>query len=107
MVKGWLTTFNQEPITMQIDSGLSGYGYSPRPQIVDRKAEENAPRETETRKRSASAITGSSTFLSSSLANALWMVGDGRRETADSERAPIVATPAPSVAHVEDVYSEF
>jgi hypothetical protein len=107
MVKGWLTTFNHEPITMQIDSGLSGYGYSPRPQIIDRKAEETAPRETETRQRSASAMTGSSTLLSSSLANALWMVGDGGRETADSDRVPILAAPAPSVAHVEDVYSEF
>ncbi len=85
---------------MQIESRLSGYGYSAKPYMADRKVEENAVRETDTRRFNEGAITGSSTLLSSSLANALWMVEGGRGDG--------VADGAPtSIAHAEDVYSEF
>ncbi|WP_377295743.1 hypothetical protein [Rhizobium sp. SGZ-381] len=92
---------------MQIDSGLSGYGYSGRTYGVDRRTEEPAQSQPETRKRSASALTGSSTLLSSSLSNALWMVENARAGTDAADASSIHQAPAPSVAQVEDVYSEF
>jgi hypothetical protein len=92
---------------MQIDSGLSGYGYSGRTYGIDRRTEEPAQSQPETRKRSASALTGSSTLLSSSLSNALWMVENARAGTEQHDAARILQAPAPSVEQVEDVYSEF
>jgi hypothetical protein len=92
---------------MQIDSGLSGYGYSGRTYGIDRRTEEPAQSQPETRKRSASALTGSSTLLSSSLSNALWMVENARAGTEPHDSSRILQAPAPSVEQVEDVYSEF
>jgi hypothetical protein len=93
---------------MQIDSALSGYGYSARPHITERKADEVVQRETETRKRSSWAMTGSSTLLSSSLANALWTV-EGNRDTAPNsdQAAPLVQSAPATREQVEDIYSEF
>ncbi|WP_037084044.1 hypothetical protein [Neorhizobium vignae] len=59
---------------MKIDSGLNGYYYPNRAQEMDRKVEEAPQRETVAAQRSANALTGSSTLLSSSLANALWVM---------------------------------
>jgi hypothetical protein len=93
---------------MQIDSALSGYGYSPRPHIIERKPDDVAQRETETRKRAAWAMTGSSTLLSSSLANALWTV-EGNRDTAPAtdETSPLLQSAPATREQVEDIYSEF
>ncbi|MDO1581474.1 hypothetical protein [Rhizobium oryzicola] len=91
---------------MQIQSGLNGYGYAPRTYSIDRKTEEPVQREPETRKRFDSAITGSSTLLSSSLASALWAV-ESSSDAATQPATP--SSPASSVVveHVETVYSEF
>jgi hypothetical protein len=85
---------------MQIESRLSGYGYPAKPYILDRKVEENAPAATEIRRFSDGAITGSSTLLSSSLANALWAVEGDRHDVSDMPSSS-------SIAQVEDIYSEF
>lgn len=84
---------------MQIESRLSGYGYPAKPYTLDRKVEENAPPATETRRLNDGAITGSSTLLSSSLANALWAVEGDRHDASESR--------ASSIAQIEDIYSEF
>ncbi|MFB9951415.1 hypothetical protein ACFFP0_21410 [Rhizobium puerariae] len=66
---------------------------------MDRKTEEAPPREAMSVQRSPNALTGSSTLLSSSLANALWVMESG--DSADQ--------PAPTIPHdwVEDLYQEF
>lgn len=85
---------------MQIESRLSGYGYSAKPYPQDRKVEDNTPTTSQSRRYHDGALTGSSTLLSSSLANALWAVEGDRQDTID--------TPTSSaIAQVEDVYSEF
>ncbi|WP_117190573.1 hypothetical protein [Rhizobium terrae] len=86
---------------MKIDSGLNGYHYPNRTQEPDRKTEETQQRETPRFQRSPNALTGSSTLLSSSLANALWAVEAG--DTASSE----VSMPTLSQDWVEDRYQEF
>jgi hypothetical protein len=89
---------------MKIDSGLSGYGYSHRSYDMDRAVEETPQRETQSRQRSAFALTGSSTLLSQSLASALWEVeGDYAAESS----APHFPTPTPSIEWVEGAYQEF
>lgn len=91
---------------MKIDSGLSGYGYSHRSYDIDRTTEEVPQREAETRQRSAFAITGSSTLLSSSLASALWAA----EETDEYEargNSTLIHTTAPSIEWVEGAYQEF
>lgn len=90
---------------MKIDSGLSGYGYSHRSYDIDVKTEEAPQREAETRKRSAFALTGSSTLLSSSLASALWAV-EGIDAEAHRDGGPTHAT-APPIEWVAGVYQEF
>ncbi|MBT9368657.1 hypothetical protein [Rhizobium sp. CSW-27] len=95
---------------MQIQSGLSGYGYSGRSYSIERRTEAaTEQRQTDQPQRSASALTGSSTLLSSSLANALWAVENARSDAgqAGHETAPLLQTPAGSIEKVEDVYSEF
>lgn len=84
---------------MKIDSGLSGYNYPNRTQDVDRKTEEAPQRETATFQRSPNALTGSSTLLSSSLANALWAVESGEAFSANEQTIPS--------GWVQDVYQEF
>jgi hypothetical protein len=94
---------------MQIDSALSGNGYSARPHMIERKSDDVAQREGETRKRASWAMTGSSTLLSSSLANALWTV-EGNRDTAPSTggNSSTILQSAPATREqVEDIYSEF
>lgn len=59
---------------MKIDSGLNGYYYPNRTQEMDRKTEDAPQREVAAAQRSPNALTGSSTLLSSSLANALWVM---------------------------------
>ncbi|MGF9564753.1 hypothetical protein [Neorhizobium sp. JUb45] len=91
---------------MKIDSGLSGYGYSHRSYEIDRTTEEVPQREVEARQRSAFALTGSSTLLSSSLASALWAV-EGSSEYDDDSDTPLMQTAAPSIEWVEGAYQEF
>ncbi|MBW6421181.1 hypothetical protein KX729_06975 [Rhizobium sp. XQZ8] len=86
---------------MKIDSGLNGYHYPNRTVEMDRKTEEAAPRETVTFQRSADAITGSSTLLSSSLANALWAVETGDAASFSEHM------PAMSSDWVAGAYEEF
>ncbi|WP_158693375.1 hypothetical protein [Neorhizobium alkalisoli] len=85
---------------MKIDSGLSGYYYPNRTPEVDRKTEEAPQRETLSIQRSPNALTGSSTLLSSSLANALWVM-----ETGDAA----AEQPMPAIPQdwVEGIYQEF
>jgi hypothetical protein len=59
---------------MKIDSGLNGYYYPNRTKEMDRKSEDAPQREIVAAQRSPNALTGSSTLLSSSLANALWVM---------------------------------
>ena len=94
---------------MQIDSGMNGYGYSARPYKAERKAEEAIPQVTETSRISLSGITGSSTLLSSSLANALWAVEGAKAgdELPPAAPTPIIQTGAQTVSQIEDIYSEF
>lgn len=91
---------------MKIDSSSHGYQYPARSQAVERSREEAGPREAEQQRQSGSTLTGSSTLLSSSLANALWVMGDGGREaasTAETSRAANGVT----ADWVEDLYLEF
>ena len=90
---------------MKIDSGLSGYYYPNRTQEVDRKTEEVRQPEAATTERFASALTGSSTFLSPSLANALWSIETG--ETATVAAKTPVQQPALVQDWVKEVYQEF
>ncbi|MGK9050246.1 hypothetical protein [Neorhizobium petrolearium] len=88
---------------MKIDSGLNGYHYPNRALDMGRKTEEAPQIETPAFERSPNALTGSSTLLSSALANALWVVESG---DAGSESA---AAQMPSVPQdwVEGIYQEF
>ncbi|OHV76067.1 hypothetical protein [Rhizobium sp. LCM 4573] len=88
---------------MKIDSGLNGYHYPNRTPETERKAEEAPQRETATFQRSPDALTGSSTLLSSSLANALWSMEMSGAAT----RAEELAAPAVSQDWVEELYQEF
>lgn len=94
---------------MQIDSGMNGYGYSARPYKAERKAEDAVPQVTETSRISLSGISGSSTLLSSSLANALWAVEGAKigDEPPKVEPAPLIQTGTQTVSQIEDIYSEF
>ena len=87
---------------MKIDSGLSGYPYPNRTLGTDRKTEEAPQRETASVQRSPNAITGSSTLLSSSLANALWVM-----ETEEAGAAPQMQMPVVPTDWVAGVYQEF
>jgi hypothetical protein len=62
---------------MKIESGLNGYYYQSRSPDPERKAEEAPQREAVPTTRSPNALTGSSTMLSQSLANALWVMESG------------------------------
>lgn len=86
---------------MKIESGLNGYQQPNRALDMGRKTDDAPQHETPTFQRSPNAMTGSSTLLSSSLANALWIIESG--EAASEE------TPAPSIPDdwVKDVYQEF
>jgi hypothetical protein len=77
---------------MKIDSGLNGYHYPNRTVEMDRKIEEAPQREAVTFQRSADAITGSSTLLSSSLANALWAVESGDTASFNAEQMPAISS---------------
>lgn len=94
---------------MQIDSGMNGYGYSARPYKAERKAEEAVTQTTESSRISLSGITGSSTLLSSSLANALWAVEGAKLgdEAPKAAPAPQIQTGTQTVSQIEDIYSEF
>ena len=93
---------------MKIDSGLNGYPYPTRTYTIERASEEVVQREAEQPKRSASALTGSSTLLSSSLAQALWTIG-GSEEGASTatQQTSEVATAEMPVDWVEELYMEF
>lgn len=87
---------------MKIDSGLNGYHYPNRTQVIDRTSEEaQQQREGVPTQRAADALTGSSTLFSPSLASALWAVEIG--EAARSEHA----AKAISSDRLEDLYQEF
>ncbi|TDX82438.1 hypothetical protein EDE05_108115 [Neorhizobium sp. R1-B] len=88
---------------MKIDSGLSGYYYPNRTQEVDRKTEEAPQREALPIQRSPNALTGSSTLLSSSLANALWVMETGETGSSVAEQS----MPAVPQDWVEGIYQEF
>ena len=94
---------------MQIDSGHNGYPYPARPRTIERVIEEPVQREVEQPRPSGSTLTGSSTFLSSSLANALWVMGDSREQTASTTDAPQAPTNVPDmpVDWVQELYQEF
>lgn len=85
---------------MKIDSGLSGYYYPNRSNDIDRKQDEAPQRETVSMSRSPNALTGSSTLLSQSLANALWVMESG--EAGGDMQAPSIAQD-----WVENRYQEF
>lgn len=86
---------------MIIDSGLSGYNYPNRTVEIDRKQEEAQPSETRATTRLAGAITGSSTFPSSSLASALWVMGS---DTASGSDFPLSGI---AQDWVQGAYQEF
>lgn len=86
---------------MKIDSGLSGYQYPNRTAEVQRKQEEAQPRETVSAARFPGALTGSSTLLSSSLANALWVMESGEAGSTQNQPAPVAQD------WVRDVFQEF
>ncbi|MFN7103062.1 MAG: hypothetical protein ACK4N1_10630 [Pseudorhizobium sp.] len=93
---------------MKIDSGLSGYSYQSRSPDGERRSEEAPLREAEAPKRQSSFTVESSTLLSASLANALWMVGESRAP----EILEPVATRTPTAQPlgeewVADRYREF
>jgi hypothetical protein len=76
---------------MKIDSGLSSYNYQSRSSDIERRPEEAALRESDTPKRTGSFTVESSTLLSTSLANALWMANApeaGRGTAASMPPAP-------------------
>lgn len=64
---------------MKIESGLNSYNYQSRSSDVERRPEESALRENEAPTRLSASTVESSTLLSTSLANALWIVGDGSK----------------------------
>lgn len=88
---------------MKIDSGLNGHYYPHRTVEMDRKTEEAPQRETTSVQRSPNAITGSSTLLSSSLANALWVMET--EETGAGQ--PEMQMPVVKSDWVAGVYQEF
>lgn len=90
---------------MKIDSGHSGYYYPNRTPEVDRKPEESRQQDVPTTERFASALTGSSTFLSHSLANALWSMETG--ETASTPARTPLQQPAQVQDWVKEIYQEF
>jgi hypothetical protein len=92
---------------MKIDSGLSGYPYPTRSYAIERVTEEAAQRDAEPPRRSGTAITGSSTLLSSSLANALWGMGSGEDASAAGAGTAAAAAPELPVDWVEELYLEF
>ncbi len=89
---------------MKIDSGLSGYPYPTRSYAIERVTEEATQRDAEPPRRSGTAITGSSTLLSSSLANALWGMGSGEDAASTGTAAAVPVLP---VDWVEELYLEF
>lgn len=91
---------------MKIDSGSHGYQYPARAHTIERASEETVQREAEPQHRSGSTLTGSSTLLSSSLANALWVIGDGST-AAQAKPAATAGEPGIPVDWVEDLYMEF
>ncbi|WP_105441178.1 hypothetical protein [Neorhizobium sp. T25_13] len=88
---------------MKIDSGLNGYYYPNRAQEMDRKVEEAPQREAAAFQRSPNALTGSATLLSSSLANALWVM---ETDDAGSANVDTQGRSAPQ-DWVEGRYQEF
>lgn len=92
---------------MKIDSGLSGYSYHNRPADIERRTEEATLRETEAPARSNSFTVESSTLLSSSLANALWMVGESSRSGVSGSAAARSPTPPLGEEWVAERYREF
>lgn len=92
---------------MKIDSGLSGYQYPTRSQATERIAEEAGPREAEQPRRSGSTLTGSSTLLSSSLANALWGLGDGTEHAASAASGASGSATGVTADWVKELYLEF
>jgi hypothetical protein len=94
---------------MQIDSGHNGYPYPTRPRTIERATEEPAQREVEQPRRSGTTLTGADTFLSSSLAKALWGLDDSTSRNASvsqtsNSAGDIAAKPLDWVA---DLYMEF
>ncbi len=83
---------------MKIDSGLSGYYYPNRTADIERKQDDAPQAGAPAITRSPGALTGSSTLLSNSLANALWVMEAG---TVQNQPA------AAAQDWVRDVYQEF
>lgn len=93
---------------MKIDSGLSGYSYPNRTTGVDRKQDEPQAAETHTRKASSGSLTGASTFASSSLSNALWMMSSADdTSAAASEGADFATSGGVTQDWVAGLYQEF
>lgn len=92
---------------MQIDSNLSGYQYPTRSYVTERVSEEPGAREVEQARASGSGLTGSSTFLSSSLAEALLDIGDGFEQSASPAIATETGMGGVSADWVEGLYREF
>jgi hypothetical protein len=86
---------------MKIDSGLSGYYYPNRTADIERKQEDAPQREASAVMHLPGALTGSSTLLSSSLANALWVMEAGDAGNTSGQAAPV------SEDWVHDLYQEF
>jgi hypothetical protein len=86
---------------MKIDSGLSGYYYQNRNVDTERKQEETQQTSAPPAMRLPGALTGSSTLLSTSLANALWVMEAGDASAASSQPAPMEQD------WVRDVFQEF
>ena len=92
---------------MKIDSGLSGYSYNNRPTDVERRTEEAPLREAEAPPRSNSFTVESSTLLSSTLANALWMVGESSRSGVAGSAMARPSVPPLGEEWVAERYREF
>jgi hypothetical protein len=86
---------------MKIDSGLNGYYYQNRSVDTERKQEEAPQTSAPAAMRFPGALTGSSTLLSSSLANALWVMEAGDASAASGQPAPVAQD------WVRDIFQEF
>lgn len=97
---------------MRIESGLGGYSYQSRYVRTATETEETAAETTAAAKpRRAGGPAFSSTFVSASLATALWSMDGGRRPVATAGAAEPVADGGEAersqLEQVEALYREF
>ncbi|HEX2146764.1 MAG TPA: hypothetical protein VHG11_03830 [Pseudorhizobium sp.] len=92
---------------MKIDSSLSGYSYHNRPNDIERQAEEAPLRESDGPKRPNAFTVESSTLLSNSLANALWLGLESKRSGAVEPAGAHPGSLPQTEEWVADRYREF